>query len=94
MMDHNINYYFNKITELLEHFLVLKTESQNRKLEDCQMKRLIFLMPNKDDSPKLVWMKNSRLRLEFKGICLKQEDEAAVNSKNVVKLYIFYELNI
>ena len=27
-------------------------------------------------SPKLVWMNSSRIRLKFKGICLKQEDKA------------------
>ena len=28
-------------------------------------------------SPKLVWMNNNRIRLEFKGSYLKQEDKAA-----------------
>ena len=39
-------------------------------------------------------MNNSRIRLEFKGNCLKQEDKPAYTPKNVVNLYIVYELNI
>ena len=48
---------------------------------------------NKSPSPKLVWMNNSRIKLEFKGSCLKQ-DKASFTPKNVVNLYIAYELNI
>ena len=44
---------------------------------------------NKSLSPKFVWMNNSRIRLEFKGSCLIQEDR-----ENVVNLYIPYELNM
>ena len=44
-------------------------------------------------SPKLVRMNNSRMRLEFKGICLKQ-DKAPFTPNNVVKLYIAYKLNV
>ena len=49
---------------------------------------------NKSLSPKLVWMNSSKIRLEFKGSCLRQEDIAAYTPKNVVNLYIFYELNM
>ena len=42
---------------------------------------------------KLVWMKNSRIRLKFKGSSLKQEDEAAFTPKNVVTFLIVYELD-
>ena len=49
---------------------------------------------NKSFSPRLIWMSNSRIRLEFKERCLKQEDRAAFTTKNVVNLYIVYELNI
>ena len=38
-------------------------------------------------------MNNSRIKLEFKGSCLKQ-DKASFTPKNVVNLYIAYELNI
>ena len=44
-------------------------------------------------SAKLVWMNNSRIRLEFEGSCLKQ-DKAHFTPNNVVHLYIVYELNI
>ena len=37
-------------------------------------------------------MNNSRIILEFKESCLKQEDRAAFTPKNVVNLYIAYEL--
>ena len=49
---------------------------------------------NKSISPKLVWMNNSRIRLKFKGSCLKQENKAAFTPKNVVNLFIVYELDI
>ena len=48
---------------------------------------------NKSLSPKLVWMNNSRIRLKFKGNCLKQENKAAFTPKNVVNLFIVYELD-
>ena len=38
-------------------------------------------------------MNNSRIRLEFKGNCLKREHGAAFTPKNVVNLYIVYELS-
>ena len=43
-------------------------------------------------SPKLVWMNNSRIKLEFKGSCLKQ-DKATFTPNNVVNLFIVYELD-
>ena len=39
---------------------------------------------------KLIWMNNSKIRLEFKGSCLKQEDKAAYTPKNVANLSIVY----
>ena len=48
---------------------------------------------NKSLSPKLVRMNKSRIRLEFKGSCFKQ-DKAPFISNNVVNLYIVNELNI
>ena len=38
-------------------------------------------------------MSNSRIKLEFKGNCLKQ-DKAPFTPSNVVNLYIAYKLNI
>ena len=48
---------------------------------------------NKSLSPKLVWMNNSRKRLEFKGSYLNQA-KAPFTPNNVMNLYIAYELNI
>ena len=39
-------------------------------------------------------MNSSRIRLEFKGICIKQEDRTVFIPKYVVNLYIFCELNM
>ena len=39
-------------------------------------------------------MNNFRIRLKFKGICLKQKDTTAYTPKNVLNLYIVYELNM
>ena len=36
---------------------------------------------------------NSRIKLKIKGSCLKQEDKAAYTPKNVVHLFIVYELD-
>ena len=47
---------------------------------------------NKSLSPKLLWMNKSRIKLEFKGSCLK-EGKALFTPKNVVNLYIVCELN-
>ena len=43
--------------------------------------------------PKLIWVNNSKIRLKFKGSCLKQEDKAAFTPKNAVNLFIVYELD-
>ena len=46
---------------------------------------------NKNLSPKLAWMNNSRIKLKFKGNILKQ-DKATFTPDNVVNLYVAYEL--
>ena len=67
-------------------------------ISECESKKLSnekFTSPstsNKSLSP-LVKMKNSRIKLEFKRSCLKQ-DKAPFTPNNVVSLYIVYELNI
>ena len=43
---------------------------------------------DKSLSPKLIWS-NSRIRLEFKGSCLKQEDKAPFTPNNVVNLFVY-----
>ena len=48
---------------------------------------------SKSLSQKLVWH-NSRIKLKIKRSCLKQEDKAAFTPKNVVNLFIVYELDI
>ena len=42
---------------------------------------------------KLIWIHNSRIRLKFKGSCLKQEDAAPFTPSNVADLFIVYELD-
>ena len=49
---------------------------------------------NKNVSPKLIWMNNSRLRLEFNGGCLKQEDKAAFIPNNIINLFVNCQLDI
>ena len=46
---------------------------------------------SKSFSPKLVWY-NSRIKLKFKGSCLKQ-DKVTFTSKKLVNLFIAYELD-
>ena len=46
---------------------------------------------NKSLSPKLKWL-NSKIRVEFKGSCLK-EDKITFTLRNVVNLFIVYELD-
>ena len=43
-------------------------------------------------SPKLAWY-SSRIKLNVNGSCLKQENKAAFSSKNMVNLFISYELD-
>ena len=47
---------------------------------------------NENLSPKLVWY-NFQIKLKVKGSCLKQEETAVFNLKNVVNLFIVYELD-
>ena len=53
---------------------------------------ICLYIPNVIVCPKLAW-NNSRIRLKFKGSCLKQEDKGAFTPKNVVNLFIVYELD-
>ena len=39
-------------------------------------------------------MNNSKIRLRFTGSCLKQEDKPPYTLKNVVNLFIVYEINL
>ena len=48
---------------------------------------------NKNLSPKLI-RNDSRIRLKFTGSCLKQENKAPFTPKNVLNLFIAYELDI
>ena len=53
----------------------------------------IFTPPytaNKSLFPKLIWNES---RIRFKGSCLKQEDKTPFTPKNVVNIFIVYELN-
>ena len=43
--------------------------------------------------PKLIWMNNSKIRLKFKGSCLKEEDKSRFTPNNVVNLFIVDELS-
>ena len=43
--------------------------------------------------PKLIWMNNSNIRLQFKESYLKQEDQAPFTENNLVNLIIVYELD-
>ena len=56
------------------------------------MKNLRLLLNQKKSFSK-TGLDNSRIRLEFKGSCLKQ-DKTLSTPNNVVDLYIVYELNI
>ena len=43
--------------------------------------------------PKLIWMNDTRIRLKFKGRCLKQENTAPFISNYIVNLFIVYEFD-
>ena len=53
----------------------------------------LLFTSDKSLSPILEWMNNSRIKLEFKESCLKQ-DKSLFTPNNVVNLYIVYELNV
>ena len=40
----------------------------------------------------LIWTNTSRIRIKFKGSCLKKEQKTPYNPKIMVNLFIFYEL--
>ena len=67
-------------------------------MPECKSKRLSnekLILPdiaNKSLSLKLVWINNSRIRLEFKGSCLEQNN-ASSTANNVVNLFVVHELN-
>ena len=56
------------------------------------MKKLSLLSQQMSLSPKVVWMNNSRTRLEVNGSCLKQ-NKVSFTPNNVVSLFILYELD-
>ena len=51
-----------------------------------------LITSNKCRSPKLVWY-NSRIKLKFKGSCIKQEDKTVFTPKNVVNIFIVYDFD-
>ena len=53
----------------------------------------LLFTSDKSLSPILEWMNNSRIKLEFKESCLKQ-DKSLFTPNNVVNLYVVYELNV
>ena len=42
---------------------------------------------------KLIWMNNSKIRVEFKGSCLEQ-DKVTFTPRNVVNLFTAYQLDM
>ena len=48
---------------------------------------------NHNLSPKLIWMNNSKIRVRFRGSCLKQ-DKITFTPRNVVHLFIVYESDV
>ena len=54
---------------------------------------MCLYIANASVCPKLVWMNNSKIRLKFKGSCLKKKDKAPFTPSNVVNLFIAYELD-
>ena len=91
--DGSQNYLiFQPIYKTITIFFVLP--DTNLEWESKRLSNEKFTSPytaNKSLFSKLVWMNNSRIRLEFKGNCLKQ-DKAPFTRNNVVNLFIVYEL--
>ena len=65
-------------------------EWESKGLSDKKIKPPVTA--NHNLSPKLSCINNPRIRLEFKGSCLKQI-KIIFNPNNVVNLFIVYELN-
>ena len=89
MMDHKISQYFSQFTRLLQRLLVFQTQSQNWDLKGFLEKA--SFMGNHSRSSKLAWINNSRIGVEFKGSCLKQ-DKVTFTPNNAVNFIIVYEL--
>ena len=51
-----------------------------------------LITTNHNFPPKLRWMNNSRIRIEFKGSCIKQNKMTFI-LRNTVNLFIVYELD-
>ena len=66
--------------------MVFQTKFQDGNLTDCKIYAIKSLCP------KLVWINNYIIRLEFNGGYLNK-DKAPFTPNNVVGLFIFYELN-
>ena len=85
---------FQSIYKTITTFSGLKdtiSEWESKRLSN--EKFMCAYIANVNVCPKLVWMKNSRIRLKFKGSCQKQEDKAIFTHQNVVNLFIVYELD-
>ena len=85
---------FQPIYETITTFSSLKdTFSEWESKELSNEKFTCPCIANVSVSPKRVWMNNTKIRLKFKGSCLKQEDTAPFTPNNVVNLFIVYELD-
>ena len=75
--------YNTKISEI-KNKIISEWESKGFSNE----KYICAYIPNVSVCPKLIWMNNFKIRLKFKGSCLKQDYKVAYAPKNVVNLFI------
>ena len=88
--------FLNISTNLQKYYNIFGLNDRISEWESKGLSNERFKPPyiaSKNISPKLIWMNNSRLRLEFKGSFLKQEDKTAFTPNNVVNLFIVKELD-
>ena len=85
---------FQPIYKTIKTFSDLKdaiSEWESKRLSN--EKSMCGYIANVSVCPELIWMNNTRIRLKFKGSCLKQEDKSPFTPKNVVNLFNVYELD-
>ena len=79
--------------KLSQHFQGLKIqwEWESKGFSNKMLK--CAYVANVSVSPKLILIKNTRIRLRFKASCRRQDDKAPFTPNNVINLFIVCELD-
>ena len=96
IFDKHDDGYFNQFIKLLQRFLLVPNIVPEWESKELLLQKRPPFTAIEIRSLELLWMKNSKIRLESKGSFLKQDKVTftrnnVINSNNLINLFIVYE---